>query len=52
MALGKIVDIVLAIVAVAGVTVAVSSTQTANIIKAFGGAFTGSLQAAMGQYAR
>jgi hypothetical protein len=50
MALGKIFDIMGAIVAVAGVTVAVSSTNTANIIGAFGKAFSGSLQAAMGQY--
>lgn len=52
MVLGRIVDIIAAIVAVAGVTVAVSSTQTANIISAFGGAFSGSLKAAMGQYAQ
>lgn len=52
MVIGKIVDIALAIVAVAGVTVAVSSTQTANIISSFGNAFQGSLTAAMGQYAK
>lgn len=52
MNIGRIVDILIAIVAVGGITVAVSSTQTASIIKAFGESFTGSLKAAMGQYAR
>lgn len=51
MVVGRIVDVIAAIVAVAGVTVAVSSPNTAGIIKAFGGAFSGSLSAAMGQYA-
>ena len=48
---GKIFDIGMAIVAVAGVTVAVSSTQTAAIIKAFGDSFANSLSAAMGKFA-
>ena len=51
MPLGRVVDIVIGIVVVGGVTVAVSSPNTANIIKSFGSAFAGSLQAAMGQYA-
>jgi hypothetical protein len=46
---GRIFDVALAIVAVAGVTVAVGSSQTANIIKAMGSAFSGSLQAAEGR---
>jgi hypothetical protein len=49
MQLGRIFDIGMAIVAVAGVTVAVTSPQTANVIKAFGSAFGGSLSAAMGK---
>lgn len=49
MPLGRIFDIGMAIVAVAGVTVAVTSPNTANVIKAFGGAFSGSLSAAMGK---
>lgn len=52
MSFGRIFDIAIAIVAVAGVTVAVSSTQTAPIIGAFGDAFSNSLKASMGQYAR
>jgi len=50
MVVGRIVDIIAAIVAVAGLTVAVSSPNTATLIKSFGSAFSGSLQAAMGQY--
>lgn len=52
MIVGKIVDVIAAIVAVAGATVVVSSSNTANIILSFGQAFSGSLQAAMGQYAK
>jgi len=51
MQFGKIFDILIAIVAVAGVTVAVSSTQTAPIIGAFGNAFSNSLKASMGKFA-
>lgn len=50
MQIGKIFDIAALIVAVAGVTVAVSSTQTANIIGAIGTSFSNSLKAAMGQF--
>lgn len=49
---GRIFDIAIAIVVVAGVTVAVSSTQTAPIIGAFGDSFSNSLKAAMGNFAR
>lgn len=51
MTVAKIFGVLGAVVAVAGVTVAVSSTNTANIIGAFGNSFSGSLKAAMGQYA-
>lgn len=46
---GRIFDIGMAIVAVAGVTVAVTSPHTSDVIKAFGAAFSGSLSAAMGR---
>lgn len=49
MPVGRFFDIAMAIVAVAGVTVAVTSPNTAGVIKAFGGAFAGSLSAAMGK---
>ena len=49
MQLGKIFDIAMAIVAVAGVTVAVSTPNTASVITSFGNAFAGSLRAAMGK---
>jgi len=49
MQIGRIVDIFIAIVAVAGAFVVVSSKQTASIISAFGSAFTGGLKAATGQ---
>lgn len=52
MNVGKIFAIIGGMVAVAGVTVAVSSTNTANIIGAFGNAFSNSLKASMGQFAR
>lgn len=52
MNLGRIVDIAIAIVVVAGITVAVSSPNTAPIIKAFGDSYSGSIKAAMGSYAR
>lgn len=48
---GKIFDIGMAIVAVAGATVAVSSPNTASIIKSFGDSFANSLKAAMGKFA-
>lgn len=48
MALGQVVGIFSAIVTVALLTVLVSSTNTANIIKSFGDAFSGSLKSAMG----
>lgn len=47
MQIGRIVDIFLAIVTVAGATVVVTSKYTAQIISAFGDAFTGGLKAAM-----
>lgn len=46
---GQIVDVLMAIVAVAGTTVVVTSPQLAGIITAFGNAFSGSLRAAMGR---
>ena len=49
MQIGRIADIAMAIVAVAGITVVVSSANTAGDIKAFGSAFSGSLSAAMGK---
>lgn len=45
MSLGKIGAVALAIVYVAALAVLVSHTQTANIIRAFGDAFTGALGA-------
>lgn len=48
MSVGRIFDIFSAIVGVALAFVLVSSSQTANIINAWGGAFSGSLRAAMG----
>ena len=48
MSVGRIFDIFAAIVGVAAVTVVVSSPNTAAIITAWGGAFSGSLKAAMG----
>ena len=49
MQIGKIIDIFLAIVAVAGAMVVVTSKYTAGIISAFGNAFTGGLKAATGK---
>lgn len=49
MQFGRIFDIALAIVAVAGAMVVVTSKYTADIIKAFGNAFTGGLKAATGK---
>ena len=49
MQIGRIADIAMAIVSVAAITVIVSSPNTASDIKAFGGAFSGSLSAAMGK---
>jgi hypothetical protein len=48
MALGRFFDIFASIVTVALAFVVVSSTQTANIINAWGQAFSGGLRAAMG----
>ena len=49
MSMGRIFDILSAIVGVALAFVVVSSKNTAAIIKAWGDAFTGSLKAATGQ---
>lgn len=49
MALGRIIDIFAAIVSVGLVTVIVTSPNTANIISAWGTAFSSSLSAAMGK---
>lgn len=49
MQLGRIFDIAIAIVVVAGVTVAVTSPNTSSVIKAFGSSFSNSLSAAMGK---
>jgi len=49
MSFGRIFDIFAAIVGVALAWVIVSSQNTANIITAWGNAFTGSLKAATGQ---
>jgi len=49
MQFGRIFDVALALVAVAGVTVAVTNKNTADIIKAFGTAFSGSLSSAEGK---
>lgn len=49
MAWGQIVDVLMAIVSVAGTTVIVTSPQLAGIITAFGNAFSASLKAAMGR---
>jgi hypothetical protein len=49
MQVGRIADIIGMIVVVAGITVVVSSKNTAADIKAFGSAFSGSLSAAMGK---
>ncbi len=49
MAVGKIFDIFSAIVAVAMAFVIVSSSNTSNIITAWGNAFSGSIKAAIGK---
>jgi hypothetical protein len=49
MAIGRLFDILAAIVVVAGITVVVSSPNTSQDIKSFGSAFSGSLSAAMGK---
>ncbi len=49
MPLGRVFDIAAAIVTVALVTVLVTSPNTSDVIKAFGGAFSGSLKASMGK---
>ena len=46
-----IIEVFAVIVALEGVTVAVSSTHTSDIIKAAGSSFSGALGSAMGQYA-
>jgi len=48
MQLGRVFDIFAAIVGVGATFVVVSSPNTANIIKAWGNAFSGSLRAGMG----
>lgn len=48
MALGRVFDIAMAIVVVAGVTVAVTKPNTAQVLKAIGDMFSNSLKAAMG----
>lgn len=48
MALGGFVSILMAIVGVAGLSVALSSTNTSGIIKSIFDGFTGSLKASMG----
>lgn len=48
MQFGRIFDILGAIVGVAMATVIVGNPHSANTIKAFGGAFSSSLKAAMG----
>lgn len=49
MNIARIVDVAMAIVVVGGITVAVSSPNSADLVKAFGGAFSSSLSAAMGK---
>lgn len=46
--LGRVFDIAAAIVTVAAITVLVTGAHTSDVIKAFGGAFSGSLRAAEG----
>lgn len=46
---GQITDVMGAIVTVALVTTIVSRPESANIIRAFGDAFSGSIRAAMGR---
>ena len=48
MSFGRVFDIFASIVAVAGAFVIVSSPNTANIITAWGNAFSGSVRAAIG----
>jgi hypothetical protein len=48
MSFGRVFDIFAAIVTVALAYVLVSTSQTANIINAWGNAFSGSLKAAIG----
>jgi hypothetical protein len=48
MQVGRIFDVFAAIVSVAMAFVLVSSANTADIIKAFGSAFSGSVKAAIG----
>lgn len=48
MQLGRLIDVALAIVAVATASVVVGSPNTASIIKAFGDSFSGALSAAKG----
>lgn len=49
MVVGKITSIVMAIVVVAGVTVAVSHPASVGLINASGNAFSGALKAAEGR---
>lgn len=48
MQIGRIFDIMAAIVSVAAVTVLMTSPNTSNVVKAFGTSFSGSIKAAMG----
>lgn len=48
MSLGRVIDVFMAIVGVAMAFVVVSSANTANIITAWGNAFSGGLRASMG----
>lgn len=48
MQIGRIFDVAMAIVAVGGLTVAVTSAHTSDVIKAFGSSFSGALKQAMG----
>lgn len=49
MTFARVIDIFVALVTVAGVMVVVTSPETANIITAFGGAFSESTRAATGR---
>lgn len=48
MGLNRIVDVMLALVSVAAITAVVRAPNSANVIKEFGNAFSGSIRAATG----
>lgn len=48
MGLNRIVDVMLALVAVAAITAVVRAPNSASVISAFGNAFSGSIKAATG----